>query len=138
MMWILAASLWLQPVLDAPGELRLASTGTGDGPVAWTLDGRSVAATWDGHAVHIAVEAGSHDLWAQTEHEGPWTVLARPTTPVGDGASYTDGWSASDEGEDGPAEVRPASSPGSSPVPALLAAAGIGLLLGGPRRSKPS
>ena len=120
-MWLLAA-LFLSPVLDDPGPLRLVSEGTGGEPVLWRLDGRIVATTWDDRPATIHAEAGEHQLWAATNATGPWQVLAR-TEPERPGeAAYVAAWTAHHEGEAAPG--RPAAWP-----PWVVAAIGAALVL---------
>ncbi len=87
------ALLLLSPTLAADAELRLVSTGTGDAPVEWHLDGVWVATTNDTTPATVPVAAGAHELTAASAAGGPWTVLARPE-PDAPGVSYVPGWTA--------------------------------------------
>lgn len=101
---LIAAALLLQPVLAEDGDLRLVAVGTGGDEVTWTLDGRTVATTRDGEAAAIPASAGPHDLWATSEAQGPWRVLARPDGAVAGGAGPVPAWTAVnvEPGESGP------------------------------------
>lgn len=79
----------LEPFLDEPGTLRLASSGPD--PVSWTLDGRPVGWTRDGEPLEVAAGAGAHQAWA----EGPSAALAmaRAEPVSGDSVAWVPAWS---------------------------------------------
>ncbi len=98
MMWFIAASLLLQPVLAEPTDVRLVATGTGEQPVEWHVDGRRLAVTNDSEPATVRLPAGAHDLWAVTSHDGSWQVLARPDHVPGPGIHEVPAWTAHHQG----------------------------------------
>lgn len=131
---LLVSLLVLHPVVEEDTPLRLVATGTGDVPVHWILDGDAVAVTADGQAGHVNVSAGEHTVRAETDHDGPWRILVRPS-PQGPGVTYVDGWSA----QHTPAPAPTGSTPlrdAADPVPLALAALGLALVLVPWRRPK--
>lgn len=124
---LLASALLLQPVLDADAELRLAASATDGHDVHWYVDGVLVATTASGGAATVPFHAGTHDVWAITDHGGPWRAIVRPTGPIDGGdVAYVEGWSASHA-----PEPRPEFSAG----PVVLAL--VGLTVAGVGRLRP-
>ena len=44
-------------------------------------------------AIRLEASAGEAELTASSDHDGPWTILARPE-PEGSGVAYVPGWTA--------------------------------------------
>lgn len=125
MMWMLAASLLLQPVLAEDADLRLVATGVGDASVEWHLDGARIAVTRDGEAATVQLDAGAHELWAVTRHDGSWNALARPDPTGVDGFEPVVAWTAEHD----------ASSSAHDALPWLIGGVAAVVLLA-PRRPK--
>lgn len=126
--WLLAASLFLHPVLEEDVALRFVARGVGDGSVEWYLDGVLVATTGDAEAVRVDAGAGEHDVWARTDHDGAWRALVRPEPRNGTGAAYVPSWVAEHPG-------RPAQGGVPDWLPWALGGLGAGALVW-PRRPK--
>ena len=118
MMWVLAALLLVQPVLEQPGTLRLVATGP-PGPVEWLVDGREAGSTPARQPLAVPAAAGPHVVVARTARTGPWQVVVRLDAP-GPGIAYAPAWTASSTG-DGPRVIPGPAAPLLAGVVALAA-----------------
>lgn len=116
------AAVLLPIQLSDNTDLRLASSGTGDEVVEWSLDGQIVATTRDGEPAELHLGAGRHQLWAESESHREWHAVARPDATAED-VRLVPAWSAT-------VPARPADGPIWIPYAAGLvglAVVGVGL-----------